>query len=158
MSIYTVTQLNSDIRKAIEQGFGHVWLMGEISNFAAPNSGHWYLTLKDERAQIRCAMFRGNNQRAKVRPQNGLQVLVRGRVTVYEPRGDYQLIVEHMEEAGIGLLQQQFEQLKVKLAAEGLFAQERKRPLPEHIRRVGVVTSPTGAAIQDVLAVMKRRD
>ncbi|WP_287831844.1 exodeoxyribonuclease VII large subunit, partial [Idiomarina sp.] len=100
MSIYTVTQLNSDIRKAIEQGFGHVWLMGEISNFAAPNSGHWYLTLKDERAQIRCAMFRGNNQRAKVRPQNGLQVLVRGRVTVYEPRGDYQLIVEHMEEAG----------------------------------------------------------
>ncbi len=158
MSIYTVTQLNSDIRKAIEQGFGHVWLMGEISNFAAPNSGHWYLTLKDERAQIRCAMFRGNNQRAKVRPQNGLQVLVRGRVTVYEPRGDYQLIVEHMEEAGIGLLQQQFEQLKVKLATEGLFAQERKRPLPEHIRRVGVITSPTGAAIQDVLAVMKRRD
>lgn len=158
MDIYSVSKLNNDIRLALEQQFGNVWLVGEVSNFAAPGSGHWYFTLKDDKAQIRCAMFRGNNQRAKIRPQNGVQVLVRARVTVYAPRGDYQLIVEHIEDAGQGLLQQQFEQLKVKLAAEGLFANERKRPLPADIRRVGVVTSPTGAAIQDILAVMKRRD
>ena len=158
MDIYSVSKLNNDIRLALEQQFGNVWLVGEVSNFAAPGSGHWYFTLKDDKAQIRCAMFRGNNQRAKIRPQNGVQVLVRARVTVYAPRGDYQLIVEHIEDAGQGLLQQQFEQLKVKLAAEGLFANERKRPLPTDIRRVGVVTSPTGAAIQDILAVMKRRD
>lgn len=158
MDIYSVSKLNNDIRLLLEQQFGNVWLVGEVSNFASPGSGHWYFTLKDEKAQIRCAMFRGNNQRAKVRPQNGVQVLVRARVTVYAPRGDYQLIVEHIEDAGQGLLQQQFEQLKAKLAAEGLFANERKRPLPADIRRVGVVTSPTGAAIQDILAVMKRRD
>lgn len=158
MDIYSVSKLNNDIRATLEQSFGNVWLMGEVSNFAAPGSGHWYFTLKDEKAQIRCAMFRGNNQRAKLRPQNGVQVLVRARVTVYAPRGDYQLIVEHIEDAGQGLLQQQFEQLKVKLAGEGLFANERKRPLPDSIRKVGVVTSPTGAAIQDILAVMKRRD
>ncbi|WP_404401665.1 exodeoxyribonuclease VII large subunit [Idiomarina seosinensis] len=158
MDVYSVSKLNNDIRRTLEQGFGNVWLVGEVSNFAAPGSGHWYFTLKDEKAQIRCAMFRGNNQRAKVRPQNGVQVLVRARVTVYAPRGDYQLLVEHIEDAGQGLLQQRFEELKVKLAAEGLFANERKRPLPADIRRVGVVTSPTGAAIQDILAVMKRRD
>ncbi|MAK71582.1 MAG: exodeoxyribonuclease VII large subunit [Idiomarinaceae bacterium] len=158
MDIYSVSKLNNDIRAALEQQFGNVWLVGEVSNFAAPGSGHWYFTLKDDKAQIRCAMFRGNNQRAKIRPQNGVQVLVRARVTVYAPRGDYQLIVEHIEDAGQGLLQQQFEQLKAKLAAEGLFANERKRPLPDSIRRVGVVTSPTGAAIQDILAVIKRRD
>lgn len=158
MDVYSVSKLNNDIRRTLEQGFDNVWLVGEVSNFAAPGSGHWYFTLKDEKAQIRCAMFRGNNQRAKVRPQNGVQVLVRARVTVYAPRGDYQLLVEHIEDAGQGLLQQRFEELKVKLAAEGLFANERKRPLPSDIRRVGVVTSPTGAAIQDILAVMKRRD
>jgi len=158
MDIYSVSKLNNDIRLLLEQGFGNIWLMGEVSNFAAPGSGHWYFTLKDDKAQIRCAMFRGNNQRAKIRPQNGVQVMVRARVTVYAPRGDYQLIIEHIEDAGQGLLQQQFEQLKVKLAAEGLFASERKRPLPDDIRRVGVITSPTGAAIQDILAVMKRRD
>jgi len=156
--VYSVSQLNIEIRQLLEQGFGQISLVGEISNFAAPGSGHWYFTLKDERAQVRCAMFRNANQRAKVRPQNGMQVLVRAKVTVYEPRGDYQLIIEQVEDAGQGLLQQRYEQLKEKLAAEGLFAQERKRLLPEHIRKVGVLTSPTGAAIKDILAVMKRRD
>lgn len=156
--VYSVSQLNIEIRQLLEQGFGRISLVGEISNFAAPGSGHWYFTLKDERAQIRCAMFRGANQRAKVRPQNGMQVLVRAKVTVYEPRGDYQLIIEQVEDAGQGLLQQRYEQLKTKLSEEGLFANERKRPLPSVIRKVGVVTSPTGAAIKDILAVMQRRD
>lgn len=156
--VYSVSQLNIEIRQLLEQGFGHISLVGEISNFAAPGSGHWYFTLKDERAQVRCAMFRGANQRAKVRPHNGMQVLVRAKVTVYEPRGDYQLIIEQVEDAGQGLLQQRYEQLKTKLSEEGLFANERKRPLPSVIRKVGVVTSPTGAAIKDILAVMQRRD
>lgn len=156
--VYSVSQLNTEIRQLLEQGFGQISLVGEISNFAAPGSGHWYFTLKDERAQVRCAMFRNANQRAKVRPQNGMQVLVRAKVTVYEPRGDYQLIIEQVEDAGQGLLQQRYEQLKEKLSAEGLFAVERKRLLPDYIRKVGVLTSPTGAAIKDILAVMKRRD
>lgn len=111
-AIFTVAQLNAEVRQVLEQGFGSIWLIGEISNFASPSSGHWYFTLKDERAQIRAAMFRNANQRAKVRPQHGMQVLVRAKLTVYEPRGDYQLIVEHMEDAGAGLLQQRYEQLK----------------------------------------------
>nr|WP_232709779.1 exodeoxyribonuclease VII large subunit [Idiomarina sp. X4] len=156
--VYSVSQLNGEIRQLLEQGFRQISLVGEISNFAAPGSGHWYFTLKDERSQVRCAMFRGANQRATMRPQNGSQVLVKAKVTLYEPRGDYQLIVEHLEDAGQGLLQQRYEQLKAKLGAEGLFASDRKRPLPEHIRKVGVLTSPTGAAIKDILAVMKRRD
>lgn len=156
--VFTVASLNAEVRQVLEQGFGMVWLMGEISNFAAPGSGHWYLTLKDERAQIRAAMFRNANQRVRIRPQNGIQVLVRAKITVYEPRGDYQLIIEHMEDAGAGLLQQQYEQLKQKLQAEGLFDPAVKKPLPSEIRRVGVLTSPTGAAIRDVLAVLKRRD
>ncbi|RUO69850.1 exodeoxyribonuclease VII large subunit [Pseudidiomarina sediminum] len=157
-AIFTVTQLNAEVRQVLEQGFGSIWLIGEISNFAAPGSGHWYFTLKDERAQIKAAMFRNANQRAKVRPQHGMQVLVRAKLTVYEPRGDYQLIVEHMEDAGAGLLQQRYEQLKRKLQAEGLFASDHKLPLPEKIKRVGVITSPTGAAVRDILAVLKRRD
>ncbi|MEA3589007.1 exodeoxyribonuclease VII large subunit [Pseudidiomarina sp. 1APP75-27a] len=157
-AIFTVGQLNAEVRQVLERGFGSIWLIGEISNFAAPGSGHWYFTLKDERAQIKAAMFRNANQRAKVRPQHGMQVLVRAKLTVYEPRGDYQLIVEHMEDAGAGLLQQRYEQLKHKLQAEGLFAAEHKQPLPSEIRRVGVITSPTGAAIRDILAVLKRRD
>ncbi|MFC0446375.1 exodeoxyribonuclease VII large subunit [Pseudidiomarina halophila] len=157
-AIFTVTQLNAEVRQVLERGFGSIWLIGEISNFAAPGSGHWYFTLKDERAQIKAAMFRNANQRAKVRPQHGMQVLVRAKLTVYEPRGDYQLIIEHMEDAGAGLLQQRYEQLKRKLQAEGLFAAEHKQSLPTEIRRVGVITSPTGAAIRDILAVLRRRD
>ncbi|EKE85208.1 exodeoxyribonuclease VII large subunit [Idiomarina xiamenensis] len=157
-AIFSVSRLNAEVRQLLEQGFGRIWLVGEISNFAAPSSGHWYFTLKDERAQIKCAMFRNSNQRVRLRPGNGMQVLVRAKLTVYEPRGDYQLIAEHLEDAGQGLLQQQFEQLKLKLAGEGLFNQQHKQPLPERVRRLGVITSPTGAAIRDVLAVLKRRD
>jgi len=156
--IFTVHGLNSEVRQVLEQGFGSVWLVGEISNFAAPGSGHWYFTLKDERAQIKAAMFRNANQRVRIQPQQGMQVLVRAKLTVYEPRGDYQLIIEHMEDAGAGLLQQQYEQLKAKLQAAGLFDPQTKQALPPRINKVGVITSPTGAAVRDILAVMKRRD
>ncbi|WP_417663626.1 exodeoxyribonuclease VII large subunit [Pseudidiomarina donghaiensis] len=156
--IFTVYGLNTEVRQVLEQGFGSIWLVGEISNFAAPSSGHWYFTLKDERAQIRAAMFRNANQRVRIRPQHGMQVLVRAKLTVYEPRGDYQLIIEHMEDAGAGLLQQKYEQLKAKLQAEGLFDPAHKQPLPESIKKVGVITSPTGAAVRDILAVLQRRD
>lgn len=157
-AIFSVSRLNTEVRQLLEQGFGQIWLVGEISNFAAPASGHWYFTLKDERAQVKAAMFRGANQRARIRPQNGMQVMVRAKITLYEPRGDYQLIAEHIEDAGAGLLQQQFEQLKADLAARGLFAPEHKLPLPEKVTRVGIITSPTGAAVRDILAVLKRRD
>lgn len=156
--IFSVARLNAEVRQMLERGFGAVWLVGEISNFSAPSSGHWYLTLKDEQAQIKAAMFRTSNQRVSMRPQNGMQVLVRAKLTVYEPRGDYQLIIEHMEDAGAGLLQQRYEQLKQRLAAAGLFSSDAKQPLPPAIRRVGIITSPTGAAIRDILAVLKRRD
>ncbi|MGR5168223.1 exodeoxyribonuclease VII large subunit [Vibrio astriarenae] len=137
---------------------GIVWLVGEISNFSAPVSGHWYFTLKDARAQVKCAMFKGNNRRVSFKPQSGQQVLVKARLSLYEPRGDYQLIIESMQPEGDGRLQQQFEELKMRLAGEGLFAQTNKRPLPEHPNRVGVITSQTGAALFDILDVLKRRD
>ncbi|WP_436317838.1 exodeoxyribonuclease VII large subunit [Vibrio agarivorans] len=137
---------------------GIVWLVGEISNFSAPVSGHWYFTLKDARAQVKCAMFKGNNRRVSFKPQSGQQVLVKARLSLYEPRGDYQLIIESMQPEGDGRLQQQFEELKMRLAGEGLFAQTNKRPLPEHPSRVGVITSQTGAALFDILDVLKRRD
>ncbi|WP_409351259.1 exodeoxyribonuclease VII large subunit [Vibrio nigripulchritudo] len=137
---------------------GIVWLVGEISNFSAPVSGHWYFTLKDARAQVKCAMFRGNNRRVTFKPQNGNQVLVKARLSLYEPRGDYQLIIESMQPEGDGRLQQEFEELKMKLAAEGLFAQSSKQPLPENPKQVGVITSKTGAALHDILDVLKRRD
>lgn len=156
--IFTVHGLNTEVRQVLEQGFGSIWLVGEISNFSAPSSGHWYFTLKDERAQIRGAMFRNANSRVRIRPQHGMQVLVRAKLTVYEPRGDYQLIIEHMEDAGAGLLQQKYEQLKAKLQAEGLFDPAHKQPLPTDIKKVGVITSPTGAAVRDILAVLQRRD
>jgi exodeoxyribonuclease VII large subunit len=134
-----------------------VWLEGELSNFSAPSSGHWYFSLKDREAQIRCAMFRTKNTGVGFTPKAGQHVLVRGRVTMYEARGDYQLIAEHMEEAGVGALKREFERLKTQLAAEGLFALERKRELPRFPRRIGVVTSPTGAAIRDILHILARR-
>lgn len=134
-----------------------VWVEGELSNVARPASGHLYFSLKDNRAQIRCAMFRSRNQLARFRPDNGQQVLVRGRIGLYEPRGDYQLIVESMEEAGDGALRRQFEELRQKLEGEGLFAADRKRALPTLPRRIGVITSPSGAAIRDVLQVLQRR-
>jgi exodeoxyribonuclease VII large subunit len=134
-----------------------LWVEGEISNFACPASGHWYLSLKDKSAQVRCAMFRNANQRVKFKPRNGMQVLVRCKPGLYEDRGEYQLIIEHMEEAGFGALQRQFEQLKAKLSAEGLFDQENKQPIPSSISHIGVITSTTGAAVKDILSVLKRR-
>lgn len=135
--VYTVSRLNAEVRALLEGNLGRIWLNGEISNFASPSSGHWYLTLKDNHSQIRCAMFRGRNQNVTFRPTNGQQVLVRAALSVYEPRGDYQLLIETMLPAGDGLLAQQYEALKLKLAAEGLFAADTKRPLPANIQRIG---------------------
>lgn len=157
-NVYTVSRLNGEVRQLLEGKLGRIWLEAEISNFSAPSSGHWYLTLKDNYAQIRSAMFKGKNRSVTFRPANGQQVLVKGSISVYEPRGDYQLIIESMLPAGDGLLAQQYEALKMKLAAEGLFAADTKRPLPHNIQRIGVITSATGAAIRDVLHVLKRRD
>ena len=157
-NIFTVSRLNTTVRKLLEMEMGQVWLSAEISNFSQPSSGHWYFTLKDDGAQVRCAMFRNSNRRVNFRPQNGQQVLVRATITLYEPRGDYQLIAESMQPAGDGLLQQQFEQLKQRLMAEGLFEQGHKQPLPDPARQVGVITSASGAALHDVLRVLHRRD
>ncbi|SES70759.1 exodeoxyribonuclease VII large subunit [Kosakonia radicincitans] len=157
-SIYTVSRLNQSVRLLLERELGQVWISGEISNFTQPASGHWYFTLKDDTAQVRCAMFRNSNRRVTFRPQHGQQVLVRANITLYEPRGEYQIIVESMQPAGEGLLQQKYEQLKAKLAAEGLFDQQLKQPLPSPAHCVGVITSKTGAALHDILHVLKRRD
>ena len=157
-TIYTVSRLNGEVRRILEGEIGRVWLSAEISNFSSPSSGHWYLTLKDHFSQIRCAMFKGKNRHVNFRPVNGQQVLVQGNISVYEPRGDYQLIIDSMQPAGDGLLAQQFEALKIKLAADGLFSAEDKRPLPDSIQKIGVITSPTGAAIRDILHVLNRRD
>ncbi|BBN82655.1 exodeoxyribonuclease 7 large subunit [Pseudoalteromonas sp. A25] len=154
---YTVSKLNREIRAILEQGFASIRLSGEISNFVAPASGHWYFSLKDDKAQVKAAMWRGNNRYCQYKPTNGAQVEVQARVSVYEPRGDYQLIVEKMEPAGEGMLKQQFDALKMRLAAEGLFSNAHKKPLPNKINTVGVITSATGAAIKDILTVLKRR-
>ncbi|MBQ4852132.1 exodeoxyribonuclease VII large subunit [Pseudoalteromonas sp. MMG012] len=155
--VYTVSRLNKEIRAILEQGFAQIQLTGEISNFVAPASGHWYFSLKDEKAQVKAAMWRGNNRQCSYRPVNGAQVTLRARISVYEPRGDYQVIVEHMEAAGEGLLKQQYDALKLKLAAEGLFGSVHKKPLPEKINKIGIITSATGAAIKDILSVLQRR-
>ncbi len=155
--VLSVTTLNRLAKSLLEGHFPNVLVEGEISNLALPASGHWYFTLKDEGAQIRCAMFRNRNMGAGMRPRDGMQVQVRGRLSLYEGRGDYQLIAESVEEAGDGALRRRFELLKQKLAAEGLFASERKRPMPAHVRHIGVITSPTGAVIRDILSVLRRR-
>ncbi|HEH9404141.1 TPA: exodeoxyribonuclease VII large subunit [Aeromonas bestiarum] len=155
--VFTVTRLNSAVRMILEQDLGLVWLTGELSNLAMPSSGHWYFSLKDLGAQVRCAMFKGNNRRVAFRPQDGMQVLVQARVSLYEPRGDYQLIIESMQPAGDGILALRFEELKRRLGAEGLFDEGRKRPLPREPRAVGLITSATGAALHDMLTVLKRR-
>ncbi|WP_068858254.1 exodeoxyribonuclease VII large subunit [Perlucidibaca aquatica] len=158
-SVLTVSQLNGSVRELLEFNYGRIWLRGELSNVSAPSSGHLYFTLKDDQAQVRAAMFKGARTAARLQqpPQNGQQVLVRARVSLYAPRGDYQLLVEHLEDAGLGALQQAYEMLKARLAAEGLFAAERKRPLPANPRGVAVLTSPSGAAVRDILQVLKRR-
>jgi exodeoxyribonuclease VII large subunit len=155
--IYTVSRLNKEVRLLLESGLPLLWLEGEISNFAAPASGHWYFSLKDSQAQVRCAMWKQRNSALRFRPKEGMLVIARARVGLYEPRGEYQLIVEHLEESGEGALKREFEKLKAKLAAEGLFAAERKRPLPAVPRRIGIVTSPTGAAVHDILRVLRAR-
>ncbi len=156
-SIFSVAALNRALKETLEGAFPLVWVQGEISNFKAHGSGHFYFSLKDREAQISAVMFRGFNGRLKFRPEDGMEVVVRARVTVYPPRGQYQLMCELLEPVGAGAMQKAFEQLKAKLQAEGLFAPERKRPIPAHPRHVAVITSPTGAAIRDILNVLRRR-
>jgi len=155
--VYTVSRLNREVRSVLERGLGVIWVEGELSNFSQPASGHWYFSLKDRGAQLRCAMFRMQNSLVGFTPRDGAHLLLRGRISVYEARGEYQLIVEHLEEAGVGALKREFERLKTRLAAEGLFALERKRPLPRFPQRVGVITSPSGAALHDILKILARR-
>jgi exodeoxyribonuclease VII large subunit len=155
--VYSPSRLNREARTLLERGLPALWIEGEISNLSRPSSGHWYFSLKDDAAQLRCAMFRQRNLLARFTPRDGMHVLLRGRVSLYEQRGDYQFIADHAEEAGEGALRRRFDLLKSKLAAEGMFAAERKRPLPALPRRIGVVTSPTGAAIRDVLNILRRR-
>jgi exodeoxyribonuclease VII large subunit len=155
--VFTVFEITSEIKRSLDR-FGLVWIQGEISNFKHHSSGHMYFTLKDDRAQLKAACFRGNNCYLKFRPEDGLEVVVRGRLTVYEPRGDYQMVVEYMEPVGLGSLQLAFDQLKEKLRKEGLFEEGRKKPLPLLPRKIGIVTSPTGAAIRDMLRILKRRN
>ena len=153
----TVSQLTNSIRIALESRFLSVWVEGEISNFKDHSSGHWYFTLKDENAQLRAKCFRSTNTRIRFRPANGLKVRARGKLSVYAPRGEYELVVDALDPVGAGALQIAFEQLRDRLQKEGLFARELKRPLPVFPRRVGIVTSPTGAAIRDILNVISRR-
>ena len=155
--ILTPSTLNRLVRGLLEDALPLVWIEGELSNVARPSSGHLYFTLKDSTAQVRCAMFKPKSSWLRFKPADGMQVLVRARVGLYEPRGEFQLVAEHMEPAGEGALQREFERLKAQLDAEGLFAQEHKRPLPHFARRIGVITSATGAAIRDVLSVLSRR-
>ncbi|PKH04353.1 exodeoxyribonuclease VII large subunit [Psychromonas sp. MB-3u-54] len=157
-NIYSVSSLNRAAKALLETGLGVIWLSGEISNLTIAVSGHWYFTLKDHSAQVRCAMFRGSNKRTGFTPKHGQQVLVRAKLSLYEARGDYQLIVESMAPEGDGLLKQQFEELKFKLAAEGLFSESHKKPLPQLIKCIGIITSSTGAALHDILSILKRRD
>ncbi|MEM1404111.1 MAG: exodeoxyribonuclease VII large subunit [Pseudomonadota bacterium] len=154
----TPSELNGRVRTLLESHFDFVWVEGEISNMARPSSGHWYFTLKDDSAQVRCAMFRGKNQRLRFSPENGDQVRLRARVSLYEGRGDFQLIGEFMEPAGAGALQAQFDALRSKLQQEGLFSADRKRSLPSDVSHLAVITSPTGAALQDILQVLERRN
>jgi exodeoxyribonuclease VII large subunit len=155
--IYSVSQLNREAKRLLATHFLSVLVEGEVSNFSSPSSGHWYFTLKDAQAQVRCAMFRGQQSRLGFRPKDGDLVQVRAQVTLYEPRGDYQLVVERMEQAGDGALRVAFERLKNKLLQEGLFEQARKKPVPLIPRQIGVVTSASGAAVHDVLTVLRRR-
>jgi len=156
-TVYSVSELNRTIRGLLESQFPLLWIEGEISNLAQPASGHIYFTLKDSKAQVRCAMFKGRKQLVKFSPANGQQVLIRAKVGLYEARGEFQLIAEHMEEAGDGALRREFEELKTRLAKEGLFDESLKQPLPELPRCIAVITSATGAAIRDVLSVLARR-
>jgi exodeoxyribonuclease VII large subunit len=155
--IYTVSSLSREIRERLESHFSLVWVSGEVSNLRQPLSGHYYFTLKDAGAQLRAVLFKGNHQHLRFKPQEGSQLLCRGRLTVYEPRGEYQLVVDYLEPLGLGALAQAFEALKTRLQAEGLFAPELKKPLPFLPKRVALVTSPTGAAVRDFLRLLRQR-
>jgi exodeoxyribonuclease VII large subunit len=155
--IYSVSSLTAEVKAVLEDGFSAVWVEGELSNFKHHTSGHMYFTLKDDQAQLRGVMFRGSNRFLKFQPTDGLSVLVYGTLTVYERRGEYQITAEFIEPKGVGALQLAFEQLKQRLEAEGLFAAARKRPIPRLPRKVGIITSPTGAAIRDILSIIERR-
>lgn len=155
--VWTVSALNFEIKTMLEKGVGSIWIEGEISNFAQPASGHWYFSLKDTKAQLRAAMFRNRNGRVGFQPENGQQVLIRAQVTLYEARGDFQVIVEHMEPAGTGILMRRFEELKQKLGQEGLFSEQHKQAIPDQAHHIGLITSTTGAAIRDALSVIGRR-
>jgi exodeoxyribonuclease VII large subunit len=155
--VYTPTELNREVKLHLETGFPRILLEAEISNLARPASGHLYFTLKDNGAQVKCAMFRSSASRVNVRAENGMKVLARGRVSLYEPRGDYQFIVDGLQDAGQGILQRQFEELKKKLEAEGLFDPIHKQELPAYPSRIGLITSPSGAAVRDLLHVLQRR-
>lgn len=155
--IYTVSRLNREARTLLSEHFLLIWVEGEISNLASPSSGHLYFTLKDRNAQIRCAMFKGQRRQLKFRVEEGIQVLVKAQVSLYEARGDYQLIVEQLEESGDGALRRDFEALKLRLYEEGLFDPSKKIPIPALPERIGVITSPSGAAIRDILSVLNRR-
>lgn len=155
--IYSVTRLNREVRAVLEGSFPPLWIQGEISNLARPASGHLYFSLKDAGSQVRCAMFRGQNRLLKFTPANGMEILARAAVSLYEGRGEFQLIVDSMEPAGTGALQKAFEELKQRLFQEGLFDAKHKRPLPPYPQTIGLITSPTGAAVRDVLNVLRRR-
>jgi exodeoxyribonuclease VII large subunit len=155
--VFSVYDITSEIKRSLDK-LGIIWVQGEISNYKHHSSGHMYFSLKDQRAQMKAACFRNNNMYLKFRPEDGMEVVVRGRLSVYEPRGDYQIIVEYMEPVGLGSLQLAFDQLKEKLRKEGLFEESHKIPLPLLPRKVGIVTSPTGAAIRDILRILKRRN
>jgi exodeoxyribonuclease VII large subunit len=155
--VYTVARLNREVKALLEGGFPSIWVEGEISNLVRPSSGHMYFSLKDAQAQVRCALFRQQQRELGFTPKDGMQVVARARVSLYEGRGDYQLIVEHLEEAGEGALRRAFEALKQRLSKEGLFERAHKKPLPRLPKRIGVITSPTGAALRDIVTTLRRR-
>ncbi|MGD0906543.1 MAG: exodeoxyribonuclease VII large subunit [Candidatus Acidiferrales bacterium] len=155
--IWSVAELTSRISGVLSTQFSNLWVEGEVSNYRPAQSGHLYFTLKDARAQVKCVCFRTQAMRLKFRPEDGLKLIVRGSISVYEPRGEYQIYVEHIEPSGVGALQVAFEQLKRRLEAEGLFDEARKKPLPMMPQRIGVVTSPTGAAVRDIIRILRRR-
>lgn len=155
--VYSVSRLVSEVSEILNSTLPRVWLQGEISNFSQPRSGHWYFNLKDADSQVRCAMFRGNNRLLRFTPKDGQEVLIRGRVGLYKARGEFQIVAEHMEAGGEGALRQEFERLKAQLSAEGLFDDDRKQALPKQPKQLGIITSATGAAIQDALKVLGRR-
>ena len=155
--VYTISELNADIKWLLEERFPFVWIIGEVSNFRIPASGHFYFTLKDEFSQLNAVMFRGQQQKLRFQPEDGMNITGLGRLSVYEPRGTYQIILEYMEPAGIGALQIAYEKLKAQLAEEGLFDEKHKKPIPFLPQKIALITSPSGAVVHDMLNIINRR-